>query len=102
MSIDDREWFARETLRRMGIRADGEAGPPPDAGPFNINLRHAHAKRRADRRAWLRLLLWAVCLAAVAVALLYVDVAGVLGGDLDLLDHRVGQRGTELGLELFT
>lgn len=47
MSIDDREWFARETLRRMGIRADGEAGPPPDAGPFNINLRHAHAKRRA-------------------------------------------------------
>lgn len=74
MSIDDREWFARETLRRMGIRADGEAGPPPDAGPFNINLRRAHTKRRADRRAWLRLLLRAVCLAAVAVALLYVAV----------------------------
>lgn len=37
MSIDDREWFARETLRRLGIRADGEAGPPPGAGPFNIN-----------------------------------------------------------------
>lgn len=74
MSIDDREWFARETLRRLGIRADGEADPPPCAGPFNINLRHAHAKRRAGRRAWLRLLLWAACLAVVALALLYVAV----------------------------
>lgn len=74
MSIDDREWFARETLRRLGIRADGEPDPPPGAGPFNINLRHANAKRRADRIAWLRLLVLVIVLAGFAVALLYVAV----------------------------
>ena len=33
---------------------------------------------------------------------LLVDVAGVLDADFDLLDHRVGQPTTELGMQGFT
>ena len=66
MSIQDREYYAREVLKKMGVIDRAEAEPRRDAGPFNINLRHKQQERRDLGFAWSRFVLLILVAAGAA------------------------------------
>lgn len=74
MSIQDREWYAEEVLKKMGVIDRGAPAPPPGAGPFWISHRQQVAARRVRCAGWLRLLSWLLLLAVVAAVLFRVAV----------------------------
>lgn len=74
MSIQDRDWYAREVLRKMGVRANGEPDPPNEAGPFNINFRDKKRELQERRVGWIRLVLVVLVAAGLAGGLFVVAV----------------------------
>lgn len=69
MSIQDREWYAEETLKKMGIHSSTRSSVHPGFAAFLAGYhRHLFARRRRAA-SWFWLAAFVVVLAVLAVGL---------------------------------